>query len=452
MNKLMFTVVVAALSGAVSAQEIIAEADAATTKIEASATVTAKPSNPVVPAIDQVNDRILEMDLTQGYNPETKAIIQCAEGSAKIDNPAEDSAFMGIRSQLTQYAILKAKADIISAISSYFVAGDVSALARDPEADKNVLATTSAAGRLAAMPLMGTSVFCQAESWDPATKQYSVAVAVVWSPKLEAAARTMIAGDAATPGKPGAFSRAKWVKAQDWSSMVGARRFTDNKGHNLFVGIAAIEAGEGLDANANRAIAQEMARKNTALSLYGDVAVASVASEQMKMYPDKTEVTRELAQATASAVELKNFKGCMMLAEKTVTHPITGKRIYVCAYYIDPILAVDARGLLKDMAKDAGIASKYAGMTAEQFDAEKTAEEDAAKLEAAKAQHLAELKAEKEAKEKAAAEAAAKAKADADAKAAAEAAAKAKAEAEAEARRAKSTGGTFDGGTIDTDF
>jgi colicin import membrane protein len=164
----------------------------------------------------------------------------------------------------------------------------------------------------------------------------------------------------------------------------------------------------------------------------------------------------------------------MSLAKKEVKHPITGKRIYVAAYYIDPSFAKEAGETMKKMFADAGLVAQHTNRqrgvvegAARAYEATKNdpsaraagAAEGAAavnaKVEAARraaAEKQAQAQREKLAKMRAAREA--KRQAMLKEAAARDAANKAAAERRAkdEAASAVSKGGTHSGGTIDTDF
>jgi hypothetical protein len=332
------------------------------------------------------------------------------------------------------------------------------------------LETESTASMLSKMPLLGASVLTQAESWDPGTKQYSVAVAVVWSPKLQSCALKIGTGDFTAAGKPGKFSKLDWVKAQDWCSMIGTRRFTDDKGNNYFVGIGAIDPGLGVQANAKRMLAETLARKNVAMALIGDLETQREVKQNLKVYADQSTATKQkIVDAIASKVDL-HLKGCLSLAKKEVKHPITGKRIYVSAYYIDPALAKEAGETMKKMFADAGLVAQHTnkqrGVVEGATKAYGAVKNDPSARAAGAAEGASAVNAKVEAEKRAAAE---------KARAAAEKAARARAEdlkraqankqaqeaankAAAEKRAADddasavSTGGTHSGGTIDTDF
>ena len=221
--------------------------------------------------------------------------------------------------------------------------------------------SASTAQVMSKMPLLGSSILTMKESWNKDTQEYQVACAVVWSPKLQASATKMLTGDFSGTGKPGMYSKEDWVKAQDWRWMIGTRRFTDDKGRNIFVGISSVDlTGSIVSQNGKKKLADTMARKNVAMSLLSDMATFTEASQNMKIYADDSKsAAQKLSENTTSKVQA-NLKGCMRLTSKTVTNPISGKKTYVSAYYLDPTVSAEAGKILKDSYNDAIKASKYA--------------------------------------------------------------------------------------------
>ena len=498
---------------------------------EKAAVVAALPDEPGESALNKVNTDLEAMGIASGYDPEKKAIVQVASANIEIADPAKDPTFMLKREQIGNFALLQAKADIIRAIYTEFSAMDRALMNLDEEMDENrakfqkareaveakraelaealaqydvvdaktvseaalkekaktlyaeykaleatakkfpqepTLATDSVATMLSKMPLLGATVLTQAESWDPGDKQYCVAVAVVWSPKLQACAAKIGTGDFTATGKPGKFSKLDWVKAQDWRSMIGTRRFTDNTGHNYFIGIGAVDPGVGVQANAKRMLAETLARKNVAMALIGDLVTQREVKQNLKVYADQSlETKQKIVDAISSKVDL-HLKGCMSLVKKEVRHPITGRKIYVSAYYIDPSMAKEAGDMMKKMFADAGLVAQHTnkqrGVVTGAAGAYEAAKSNAASRKAGVAEGASAVNARIAAERRAAEEKAARAKAQERAataeKARAEQAAKREAEnkAAAEKRKAEeaasavSRGGTYSGGTIDTNF
>ena len=274
--------------------------------------------------------------IDSAYSAEALAARKVANAEAKM---AEAAQLKEKCAQLiAQCKVLEAEAE---------------AMPKDPD-----LESSSDVKLLSKMPLLGSSVLTQAESWDPEEKIYTVAMAIVWSPKLQDAAMKTVRGDF-TPGQKGRFSKMDWINAQDFSSMIGPRRFTDNEGKNLFVGISSIDlAGPVVKQNAKKKLADTMAMKAVAFSIAGDLETYREASQNLKVYADDSKAAlSKLSEAVSAKVSL-NLNGCLALARKTVKHPITGRKIYVSVYYIDPGLATAAQDFMKKLYADSGLVER----------------------------------------------------------------------------------------------
>ncbi len=229
---------------------------------------------------------------------------------------------------LAEYKVLEEEAKKIPAVPSTEVSSSVKMLSK--------------------MPLLGSSVLTQAESWDKTDKTYSVSIAVVWSPKLQENAVALVTGEAVPSSKKGQFTPQEWVAKQDLTTMIGPRRFTDNEGNNIFVGIATADlTGKVKDRRAKKMLADTAARKAVAFSLAGDFEAYREASSNYKEYDDDLRTSVEKLRDVVGQKCDINLQGCLPLCNKEVKHPITGRKTYVTAYYIEPTLAKDAMDLLK---------------------------------------------------------------------------------------------------------
>ena len=215
-------------------------------------------------------------------------------------------------------------------------------------------------------------------------------------------------------------------------------------------------------------LAETLARKNVAMALIGDLVTQREVKQNLKVYADQSlETKQKIVDAISSKVDL-HLKGCMSLVKKEVRHPITGRKIYVSAYYIDPSMAKEAGDMMKKMFADAGLVAQHTnkqrGVVTGAAGAYEAAKSNAASRKAGVAEGASAVNARIAAERRAAEEKAARAKAQERAataeKARAEQAAKREAEnkAAAEKRKAEeaasavSRGGTYSGGTIDTNF
>ena len=201
---------------------------------------------------------------------------------------------------------------------------------------------------LAKMPLVGASIYCQSESWDPSSGAYQVALGCIWSPKLqEQAEKTMTTGsfDAGTKGDQTAK---EWFKAQDLSAMIGARRIVDDRGRILYIGVGtAVEPDDPSDIEAAEAFAETEAIHSIAMSLLGDMETYREVHQNYREYEGGTSAaTRNLAQTTTQKIKA-NLSGCNSLGTKTVRNTISGKRMIVNVMFLDPGLAKNAAELMK---------------------------------------------------------------------------------------------------------
>jgi len=459
MKKLMITAACALAASVLSAQEmgvtatevaagpadqgaeVAAQADAQAAQLAAEA-----PAEEFVSAEELVEKNLEKMGLHEGYDSKRRAIIAIGTVKVPIADPANDDAFMAIRSGKATEAYIEAQRQVIEAINTEMSAMDraltISEYGNDEPlkafaASRNALEAKRAAlaekleqldkaeaealrgvtmtDRFGAilegiakkldenfnaeeiveqkkavrdqlkaecdemladykaledmakkipavprnelqstmkmkseMPLLGSSVLTQAEAWDKAEKTYQMSMAIVWSPKLQENAVSLMTGDARPSSKPGPFTPQEWIAAQNIATMIGPRRFTDSSGNNIFVGIAACDlTGQVTAEKAKKRMTDMEARKAVAFSLAGDIVSYSEATKNVKEYNDDIKSQAgKLRDVVARQLDI-NLQGCLRLKHKEIRHPISGRKTYVSVFYIDPSLSKDATELLK---------------------------------------------------------------------------------------------------------
>ncbi len=203
------------------------------------------------------------------------------------------------------------------------------------------LEATSVVETLAKAPILGASILLQAESWDEEEEEYQVSSLMVWSPKLEKAAKSIITGKE-FPLKPKkGMTVQNWLKTQEAATLVGPRQYVDKDGHRWFIGAYAmpIEGSVSLKRK-NKGIADIFAKKETAMALYADIETQKKAAIAMQTRSgdfkgkDHTEVATSFAETTRQSIENRPVNGLSKLFTKTVIHPISQQKIYVVAYGI----------------------------------------------------------------------------------------------------------------------
>ena len=211
--------------------------------------------------------------------------------------------------------------------------------------------TESETKLLSEMPLLGSVVVAQAESWDKSTGDYQMAMAVVWSPKLQEAAVAMSEGNMKA-GKPGKFTAQEWVDRQNLEVMVGPRSFTDKAGNKIFVGIGAADFEcSAAQQSIRRDEAESEAVRNIAFSMGCDMTSFLEMKKSMNEYSDGLVTKPGMKKSAARKIQQScqhELTGCQELEHKVFRHPISKRKTYVVAYYLNPELSSSAMKYLKE--------------------------------------------------------------------------------------------------------
>jgi len=208
----------------------------------------------------------------------------------------------------------------------------------------------------AKMPVLGASVLLQSESW--IGKKYQVAVAVVWSPKLQANALRFIKGEIAPSAKKGTYDPDEWAEQQYLPCMLGSRRITDKDGNCVFIGIGAEDiSGPTSKVKAKKRLAEVDAVQSIVRALYADIDAYTEANRMLKEY-EKVNVNKEKLTDIVNGKHKMALKGCLPLTSIECEHPISGRQTYVTVYYVDPDLNKTATSLMQKAYADAGLAEK----------------------------------------------------------------------------------------------
>ena len=258
---------------------------------------------------------------------------------------------------------------------------DLSALtadykALDAEAKKiretPVAGTESSVTMLSKMPLLGSSVVTQSESWDKTKGKYQISMAVVWSRKMQEQAKAAATGDPIPSEKKGKYDFNEWIEKQDLSCMIGPRRFVDKDGNTVYVGIAArdFQVADAKKRGVKRSATTDAA-SSVMFSLVGDVMSYTEAKSASKEFvnPENEEDVRyatseKLADTITQKISKLNISGITPGGSGEFVHPLAGRNMYVEVRHLEPELAKDGLEILKKLYADAAIVrnvSKYRG-------------------------------------------------------------------------------------------
>lgn len=228
--------------------------------------------------------------------------------------------------------------------------------------------TETAAESFAEMKLCGTVDLVQSESWNG--KQLGVAVAVVWSPKLqERALLTLGCGmpAGAKPGNEGTLD--DWLenqrKSQEIAKLVGTRQFVDDKGRQYVLGFSAAEVPEDAsDYEDAMSRTDLLARQAVTFYLFSEgEGAASVKANMTKFKGRPSEVAAEISGDMFQSIP-KDFtvSGLGKVYSARCRHQLSGKEIYVSVAAVDSALAGRSSEILRSWyagASEAVATSQY---------------------------------------------------------------------------------------------
>ncbi len=209
------------------------------------------------------------------------------------------------------------------------------------------------------MDIYGVTVLYQAESYD-SNGNYEVAVAAVWSPKLQERALRMLNGMPVDPGVKGACSFDDWLVSLDandnLAAMVGPRQFTDNEGVCHLVGISACEVPKNANRMQNAFEKNQLTAEQTvSFALYESTKGSKSKKDEMLKYDGEDNFTAKENDTLGSYVKTINgivarrpVSALSIVYSADKIHPISGKLIHIDVATIDGSLAAAAEGLLDD--------------------------------------------------------------------------------------------------------
>lgn len=208
----------------------------------------------------------------------------------------------------------------------------------------------SAVESMAKMPLYGSSVIMQTESWNKKSGKYEVAVMLCWSYAMERSARAIVTGEEYKL-KPSASAKSiqDWLESSNPAVMVGPRQYIDDEGNRWFLGITARAYDDELSSSArrrNKNIAEMFAQQMAAFCVWADVESHKMAKQAMESRGnDKVQrdiVAESYSEKLTQSFRNKKIRGMQRLFSDEMTHPITGNTIYVAVYGLNSSAAQKA--------------------------------------------------------------------------------------------------------------
>lgn len=194
--------------------------------------------------------------------------------------------------------------------------------------------------------LHGAMTLHQMESY--VGHEFQVAVAVIWSPKLEDRAVKILARQEVAVAKPtenrtlGEYLRAN---AAALPSMVGSRQFVDKNGRLYFIGIAAQDVPQdAVEKDENITFANQMALQSVVMSLFVEgkgftQAQAALAKRKGRSGDTIKTLVENMDESTPKNMSVS---GLGKVYSIETVYPITKKPIYISVAAVDAAMAAKA--------------------------------------------------------------------------------------------------------------
>lgn len=263
-------------------------------------------------------------NLEQGYDSVRKSYVAVVEEQRRMQDPAHSKLFLKTRAQMAKGLVLDGKCEILKFFSQRIKAEDSVTTRQSGETASNAASSRTLISAKAR--LKGCRVLCSSEDWDADSGVYTMAMAVVWSEKLER-----------TNPAVGEISEAdwnSWLAKLDLTCVVGGRQFTDAAGRRGYCGIGCsdVEGLKGIRYSKAVGDAENAARMNLIFELYSDAATVELleqnASELERV--DKSEERMSVDfKSKIDAKCQKNGVRTKKIHSTVVKHPVSGRSMCV---------------------------------------------------------------------------------------------------------------------------
>ncbi len=298
-----------------------------------------------VSAEQRLRDALVARGYAIGYDEDRAQFLYLGQRRMQVGEGDVGSFLARKRPILARRAELSAKSQLLLALRNRASGGNRLRVNVGPDATKHQ--TDSVFALFAENTLSGWSVLDSAEVLEDGV--YEVAVAVLWSPELEAAGRAAREGRL-PPSATWKDECEAWLNEQDLSSWTGTRVFRDSAGfpHLLGIGGAVLIDENPHWKNAARMEADMKARGCLLLGLFGDAEVGRYAASRISSDSEKgIGFDSEAAVMALGNVEVKekSVMGMMPFYECIVEHPLVKGKMLVVVYGVRPPAAKVSRGV-----------------------------------------------------------------------------------------------------------
>ena len=273
-----------------------------------------------------VSENLMKSGISVGAQKVKGRYVFIGSAERKIEDPRTSKDLIRVRNELARVAEMRAKAKIAAANKIEVTAHESTEMVAISESVR--VTTVSITELFAAEKLPGMSVLTSAESWDPASGLYRVAVAVAASDRLMKDA----VGKCENPGLAEDEEWEKYLAGIDLGSVLGGRQFVDSKGRRRYIGIGCAWSGRPGAAT----LAKMQAKANLAFALTGDVVCRDILKQRMDEFAGKEVNDADAMEELTTLISQKASRVPLPASEvhfdASVVHPVSGRRMCVSVY------------------------------------------------------------------------------------------------------------------------
>ena len=140
--------------------------------------------------------------------------------------------------------------------------------------------------------------------------------------------------------KPHTSSLKEYLSQTDWSSVIGSRKFIDEKGNFYIfgIGVTDLKNKKSIFLSKSKKKSEEIAKKEIGIALRGGVAIQRITKEILKETDDGNSVTYEtssdFSEKLYQGLDSLNLKNASRRLGLELKHPLTKQNMFVSVYSI----------------------------------------------------------------------------------------------------------------------
>ena len=277
-------------------------------------------------------------NVIQGWNNDKKFYIALATSYADLNN-SKNKNFIKLRTLKSFEASLVAKTEIISFIKTEISAKD-NTKTQVNENNENSYGTkinASVIKSFASMPLAGALQIAHFESI--ISNRYEVTSIFMWSKKHEKRVNSLLNNENFKL-KPNDSTLKEYLSRTDWSSVIGSRKFIDEKGNFYIfgVGVTDLKNKKAIFLSKSKKKSEEIAKKEIGIALKGGVAIQRFSKEILKETDDgnsvKYETSSNFSEKLYQGLDSLNLRNASRHLGLELKHPLTGQDMYVSVFSV----------------------------------------------------------------------------------------------------------------------